>query len=195
MNNNENVKKNNRMVTVILLILLLAAIGYIVYDKCIKMEKPSEMEPTNVIERVKSDKITSLKRVAITDKEEEINIDGNKYKIKREISVDGAFLLIDDALKETENGSTIYADYAYVTNKYAIFTVIAQDWETIVYIIDKDGKQITFEDNDYQVHDFKIIDGNLETSGHIFCGLDGDCPDKELIINYVDNSITVTTKN
>lgn len=189
MNNNENTKKNNKMVTVILLILLLAAIGYIVYDKCIKLEKPAGIEQTDNIESVISDALIGLKRVAITDKEEEISIGSNKYKIKREISVDGAFLLINDSLRETLNGSTIYAEYAYVTNKYAIFTVVGQYAEDIVYAIDKDGKEISLDENNYQMDNFEIVDGKLQATAHVSC--ETSCVDKVVVIKYENNTITI----
>ena len=139
-----------------------------------------------------NDKITSLNRMEITDTNQITKIGNKEFKIKKEVTVDGAFLLIDDAIREVLNMETVYADYAYVTNKYIIFTLIAQDWEKVVYVINENGEQVSVDDGDYQIHDLKIVDGKVEAKGHIFCGLDGDCPDKDLIIKYEDNQIIIS---
>ena len=135
--------------------------------------------------------ITKLERIEITDNDQIVKIGEKEYKIKKEITVDGAFLLIDDAIRELWNLETAYAEYAYVTDKYILFTVTAQDWESITYAINEEGHQILTNDNEYQIHDLKIIDGVLHASGHIFCGADGDCPDKDLVIVYAEDKITV----
>ena len=44
-------------------------------------------------------------------------------------------------------------------------------------------------------HDIKLSDGYIHTSGHIFCGLNGNCPDKDLIIKFIDNTIIVIPAN
>ena len=110
------------------------------------------------------------------------------------MSIDGVFLLIDDSVQELENNETVYADFAYVTNKFIIFTLIGQDNEVISYAIDEFGQRLNVDDGNYQIHNLELLDGNIEASGHIFCGLDGDCPDINLIIQYDAKKITVTPK-
>lgn len=204
-NNNVVVEKNSnsKIVIVILVILLVGTLGFICYDKFINTEKPPV--PTSD-DKINKDGITSLGRIEITGENQIVNLDGKEFKIKKEITVDGAFLLIDDNIQYVWDIETVYAEYAYVTNKYIIFTVNAQDWETITYAIDKNGNQIEVDDinkdeNDtgdnsqqYQLHNFKVVDNKLQASGHIFCGLDGSCPDIDLIINYENNKIIVIPK-
>jgi hypothetical protein len=148
-----------------------------------------EKEATVVV-----DKITSVNKISINDTNQIANVDGKEFKLKNEISVDGSFLLIDDKIQSLDNGETIYADNAYVTNKFIIFTVIAQDNESMVYVINKDGKPISFESNNYQIHNLKVVNDHLQASGHIFCGEDGDCPDVDLDIIYDSNKIVVSPK-
>ena len=212
MNNESNVKPSNssKAIIAVLAILLVGALSLICYDKFINKEKPPVPTSTPIINSVDNDtdleEITSLKRIQITDVDQIANVDGKEFKIKKEISVDGAFLLIDDTIQYVWDMETVYAEYAYVTNKYIIFTIIGQDWETITYAIDKNGNQITVDDVNkdgnktgedtrrYQIHDLKIVDDKLQASGHIFCELDSDCLDKDLMINYENNTIIVTPK-
>ena len=70
------------------------------------------------------------------------------------------------------------------------FTGVAQDGEMIQYVLGEKGEIIP-NNNEYQMNSFKIVDGYLHASGHIFCGLDGDCPDKDLLIKYIDNTLIV----
>ena len=140
------------------------------------------------------DKITSVDKIAISDADQVVNLGGKDYKIKKEISVDGSFLLINDKTINTDNGGTVYADNAYVTNKFIIFTIIGQELDEIVYAIDENGNKIEISDNKYQIHDLKVVNEHLQASGHIFCGLDGDCPDVDLDIIYENNKIIVTPK-
>lgn len=201
MDNNldKKVKANDkfRMIfMVILLLLLIVPLAFISYDKFFNKETPPEPTPSLVpTDDTYDDTITIFNRINIDENEQVINVDGVQYKIKKEISVDGVFLLINGETLDLEASEIAYADVAYITNKFIIFTIIAQDGEVISYIMDKDGNEITFNDNKYQMHDIKLVDGKIVASGHIFCGLDGDCPDKDLIIEYKNNTITVNLNN
>ena len=219
-NNNVNSElsssSNNysKLIIASLAILLIGAIDFICYDKFINTEKPPVPTPSPTPSVTLSDnesdseKITMLKRIQLSDVDQIANVDGIEFKIKKEVTVDGAYLLIDDAVQDLWDFETAYAEYAYVTNKYIIFTVDAQDWETITYAINRDRIEISVDDVNkegnekgederrYQIHDLKIVDGKLQASGHLFCGIDGDCPDIDLMINYnyENNAIIVTPK-
>ena len=216
MNNGDLSGKSNNSVKIIIILivaLLIGVLGFICYDKFINKEKPPVPTPTPIStsstdgNESGSEKITTLKRIQLTDVDQIANVDGKEFKIKKEITVDGAYLLIDDAIQYVEDIETAYAEYAYVTDKYIIFTVNAQEGETIAYAIDKNGNSISIDDVNkdenekgedkqvYQIHDLKIVDDNLQASGHVFCGLDGDCQDIDLILKYENNTITVLPKN
>ena len=184
---------------VILLLLLTVPVIFVCYDKFINKETPPIPTPTISPEPTETtlivdDKITSFERIEITDTNKIVNVGGKEFTIKQELTVDGAYLYINDVVQVPTDNETIYADIAYVTNKYIIFTNPGQDGEIISYAIDKDGKPITVNDNDDQMHDIVLLKDNLEASGHIFCGLDGDCPDKTLIIKYESDTIKVLPK-
>ena len=195
-NDNLNVKANSysKLIIVILSILLISAIGFICYDKFINTEKPPVPTPVPSSD-VDENKITSFKKVTITDNDQIINIGEKEFKIKKETTIDGSFLLINNTIQYVDDMETAYADFAYVTNKYIIFTIIGQDGELISYAINNDGKRINTNDNKYQMQDIKNVDGTIVARGHIFCGLDGDCPDIELLVKYENNTITVLPKN
>ena len=196
MNNELNNNSRNKLIIVILGVVLVGALGFICYDKFINNEKPPIPTPVVIPSNdVDKDKITTLKKVTITDIDQIVNIGEKEFKIRKETTIDGSFLLIDNDIRNIGDMETVYADFAYATNKFMFFTIIGQDGELISYAIDSTGKEITFNDNKYQMQDIKLVDGNLEASGHIFCGLDGDCPDKKLQIKYENNAITVLPKN
>lgn len=205
-------KKKNSFIICILIILLLVTVGYIVYDKFLKDDKTiktstNSESSSSENESIKTNEITTLKRIQITDVNQIANVDGKEFRIKKEISVDGAYLLINDSIVDAGGETTAYADFAYVTNKYIIFTIITQEAESISYAINKEGNEILVDDvnkdsnktgedtRQYQIHDLKIVDGILHTSGHVFCGLDVECIDKDLIIKYENNKITVIPVN
>ena len=191
--NKTNSKKDIAIIILFLIIAIMAVIITLFYSGILKGKTvDNNAQKENIVD---VDKLTDVKRLIITETNQEANIGDKVYRIRREITVDGAFLYVDDVLIELENSETAYAEIAYVTNKYIIFTVAAQDWESIVYVMDKDGKAIAFESNDYQIHDLKVNDGILCASGHVFCGVDGNCPDKDLVIKYENNSITISPKN
>ncbi len=212
-------KRNNLYLTlsIILSALVLLLGGFIVYDKVFRKNESSDninsfrkcenintkCECSDCPNSSLEEKVTNLKRIELTNVNQEINIDGKKFKIKNYITVDGLFLTINDSIQEALDTQISSADFVYVTDKYAIFTVNAQDWETITYAIDKTGAPLSINSNsnddptgekngEYQMHDFKIVDGYLHASGHVFCGLDGDCPDKDLLIKFIDNALIVT---
>ncbi len=207
-NNELNVKSNgnSKIIIVILTILLIGALGFIIYDKFINIEKPpvstpmptASSSPTSIASpedanTIVIDDTIKLKEIAIPNYNEEINIDynGNNYLIQ----IKEGHLFINNKQILNLNNDPISAQTIYVTNKYILFTEVAQDGESISYAINKNGNEIIVEDNNYQIHDIKVSDDNLEASGHIFCGLDGDCPDKDLIIQYDNNTITISPKN
>lgn len=191
-NSSDKNMKTKTFVITFLICIIFFALGLICYDKLINKEKlPVTIPGDDVV----VDKVSSLDRLVINETNQIANVDGTEYKIRKELTVDGAFLLINDEMRDVGGETTAYADFAYVTNKFIIFTIVAQDGEKISYIMDKGGSEITYNDNDYQMHDFKIVDGSVYASGHIFCELDGDCPDKELVIKFENNTVDVIPKN
>ena len=106
---------------------------------------------------------------------------------------DGNLFINNKQIFDSNNEPTS-AQIAYATNKYILFVAAAQDAGVISYAIDKDGNKINIVDNNYQIHNLVSEGDYIKARGHIFCGLDGNCPDKDLIIKYENNTITVIKK-
>ena len=188
-----NNKKNVVIIVLVFAIVLMITLVVFYYRNNKGTESNSNNENGNN-NTIVVDKITSVSKITINDTDQVVKVDGKEFKIKKETSVDGSFLLINGEIVNTDNGGSIYADNAYVTNKFIIFTIIGQENESIVYAIDQNGNKIKVEDNKYQINDLKVVNDHLQASGHIFCGLDEDCKDVPLDIIYENNKITVTPK-
>ncbi len=207
----KNIKSNkySKIVIIILSILLIGALGFICYDKFINNEKPPVPTPaspatptpknnetideTNTIEKISIDETTTLKEISISDYNVEVKIDFNGQDYLIQIR-DGNLFINNKQIFDSNNEPTS-AQIAYATNKYILFVAAAQDAGVISYAMDKNGNKLTVVDNDYQIHSLKFENGVLTAKGHIFCGIDCNCPDKNLTINYKNNTITVIPKN
>lgn len=193
MENNVKGKNNSRIIISILCILLLALIGFICYDKFLKKEDKECPKIDCQCERNESNfnnetSIKSLSEINFTEEYKIVRI-GNK-NIKIQVDKDSNLLIDDNYVYESNNSNKIVAMRAYLTDKFVFFTEAAQDGEVIEYAMGENGA-IVVNDNDYQMMNFKLNNGYLHASGHIFCGLDGDCPDKDLIIKLEGNVLTV----
>ena len=191
----ENEKKTSVIIILLftMVLMLLLILLYFFNNKNVESNTDKGNSNSNQ-DTVVVHKITSVSKITINDTDQVVNVGDKKFIIKNETNVDGSFLLIDNKTQNTDDGGTVYADNAYVTNKFIIFTVIGQEWDDIVYAIDQDGNKLKIEGSNYQIHDLKVVNEHLQASGHIFCGLDEDCPDVDLDIVYEDNKIIVTPK-
>ena len=208
-NNEINKSKNSStIIIVVLVVLLIGALGFICYDKFINKEKPPVPTPTPTItgtptptvtdsvtpaNSVVIDETITLKEISIPNYDEEVNIDylGHNYLIQ----IKEGNLFINNDQKFDSNKNPISAQAIYVTKNFILFTAVAQDLSVVSYAMDKDGNKINIVDNDYQIRDLKVENGILTAMGHIFCGLEGDCPDKALIIKYENATIIISPKN
>ena len=210
MENEKNKGTGKSIIIAILAVLLLAACGYIGYDKILKEEKDindtvnncpkcQECEsstttcncPNNNVDY--GEKISSFKEIKLTDENQTIKIGDRQFKVKngKYENVDG-YLSINDYIVNYSLGlGKVSIGHVYLTDKFIFSTGSAQDGEMIEYAIGEKDNGIIPNNNEYQMHDFKLVDGYLHASGHIFCGLDGNCPDKDLIIKYIDNTLIV----
>ena len=207
-------EKNRKVIVGILGGLLLISLGFICYDKflkkdditkndcdcpkCQECDKVKECENTPLqcnCPNVSNfgEKINSFKEIKLTATNQTIKIGSKTVKVKTgTYENNDGYLAIDDYIVNYPLGSgKVHVDKAYITDKFIFFTGVAQDGEIIQYVLGEKGEIIP-NNNQYQMHNFKIVDGYLHASGHIFCGLDGNCPDKDLLIKYIDNTLIVT---
>ena len=214
LNNNEikEDKDNSKIIIIILSILLVCALSFICYDKFINKEKPpvptptptatvtpeptNEVIPTDTPEPAKTvviDETVKLKEISIPNYNEEVNIDYNGRIFL--IQIKDGHLFIDNKQIVDSNNEPISAQTIYVTDKYILFTAVGQDLSVATYAIDKDGNKVNIVTNNYQFYKLAVEGDYIKAEGHIFCGIDGDCPDKDLIIKYENNTITISPKN
>lgn len=193
MENNVKKKNNSGIIIAVLCILLLASTGFICYDKflkkedkeCPKIDCQCEKNGSNFNNETS---IKSLSEINFTGEYKTVRI-GNR-NIKIQVDEDSYLLIDDNYVYGSNNSNKIVAMHTYLTDKFVFFTDVGQDGEVIEYAVGENGA-IVVNDNDYQMMNFKLNNGYLQASGHIFCGLDGDCPDKDLIIKLEGNVLTV----
>ena len=208
--------------SIILSVVVLLLGGFIVYDKAFKKnENTNQVEQSTSncpkcteCEKCEStaskcdcpvytnssnlgEKVRNVKKIELDSTNQKIVIGSKTLNLKVDkYGNQDDVLYINNAVansyKYDTNTVTLAPPVAYLTDKYVFFTSVGQDWDGIVYAIDENAKEIVVNDNGYQMHDFRIEDGYLHATGHVFRGLVDDNPDKDLLIKYIDNTLIVT---
>lgn len=209
----KGLENNNGLKVMLIIFILLSVIlgGFILYDKvlkeendnfiktesscdCEKCEKcqefkecdntPSQCNCPSV--SILGQKISSLKKIKLTHTNQTVKVGNKEFKVK--IDDDGEYLSINDYVR-----GQVYADTAYVTDKYIFFTSVAQSGNVIQYAQGVEG-EIGVNDNGYLINDdsFKIVDKYLHASGGAWCGMECELPSKDLLIKFIDNTLIVT---
>ena len=169
-------KNNSKVIITILSVLVLCLAGFIVYDKTLNN---NSKENTNNY----GEKISSFKEIKLTTENQTIKIGNRQIKIKID---DFGELFINDYDEK------ITVSKAYLTDKFIFFTGFGQDGEMIRYFLNEHSNfENGFNNNEYQMQDFKLVDGYVRATGHVFCGLECDATDKNLVIKYIDNTLIV----
>ena len=211
MENEKNKGTGKNIVIAILFVLLLVAGGYIGYDKILKREKDindtandcpkcQECEsttsscncPNNNVNF--GEKISSFKEIKLTSENQLVKIGNSQFKVKivpdsNVTSYTFGYLSIDDYLVPYPS-EKVGITNAYLTDKYIIFTQLGQGGEMIKFVQGERNK-IGINNNQYQMHDFKIVDGYLHATGDTISHLDNNWQDKDLLIKYIDNTLIV----
>ena len=135
------------------------------------------------------EKVTTLKKMEVTEANQSIKIGGKTFNIRKDS--DGA-LYVDDEKVISRHGDEYYADYLYLTDKFAIFTNGAQFKEYIGYALSETGA-VAIIDGERQMDNFKLVNGYLHAKGGIptFNAIDLNIEEKDLVIKLVDNILTV----
>lgn len=174
-------------------------------EKCEKCEECKECDNTPTECNCPNnsnygEKISSLKEIKLTDKNQTFKIGKKEVKIRTGKDDDYGKLYVDD---ELITYSTIYPmnsdddavriDHLYITDRFAFATFIGQFGEELFFAFD--GKnEMSVNNNYWQFDTFKIKDGHLHATGMMDC-FDGskNCKDNvDLIIKYIDNTLIVT---
>ena len=217
-NNESNVKQNNgsKVIIAVLAVLLIGALGFICYDKFINKEKPpvptltpmptptSSPVPTdNINTNIIEASVGEVKSVELTNKNQTIKFGNNLLQLR----VDDNYgnneyitykLFINDKLIEKrsygENEHEIYVNYAFVTNKFVLFTGIYQAPYTLSYAIDANGNEIKIDDDSLYagVKDIHYEGDSIIATTYPIG--DVDYYEKTVIIKYENNSIKIVPK-
>ena len=203
-----NVKKssNNKAIVIVLVLIIVGLLGFILCDKL----KPKDSKP--VLEKVILEKecncpkceefgsnssiiiesTTSVKEINITEANQIFKL-GNKGVLIKKDSSDHLYVN-NQAAKKSVDDSEVGFIKAYLTEKYIFFTDIGLIGEGIVYAVNEDGKEITISDNKYELNNIKMVNGNLQAKGSIYCGIDCNATSKDVVIKYANNTLTVVKK-
>lgn len=209
--NNQQKSNSNKAIIIVLVLIIIGLLGFIVYDKFIQedtksesgtQEKECNCPKCDECEKCESsstqctcsassclgEKITSFKKIELTDKNQEIKIGKKTYKVRK--NKDGVLYVNDENPLFNDE---YYPDYVYLTDKFAIFTNGAQFKEHIGYALSENGS-IVVNNNNSQMENFKMIDGYLHAyGGEIYSGeYDLGIKEGDLIIKYIDNTLIVT---
>ncbi len=199
----------NKLLTTLMIVcvtLSVVILGIISYDKFVKKdeEKVVPVVPqatgqssTNCENSNFGEKVYTVNKIDLSNINQKVTIGNKTFNLKVDNHDNTQDVLyINDEVANSYHGYNNFVilvpPVAYQTEKYIIFTSVGQDDDGIDYAIDENGKEIVINDNGYQMHGFKIVDGYLHATGHIFCGLECDISDKELVIKYIDNTLIVT---
>lgn len=182
-------KNNSKVIITILSVLVLCLAGFIVYDKTLNNNSKENTNNCPKCENSSSntnnygEKISSFKEIKLTTENQTIKIGNRQIKIKTD---DFGELFINDYDEK------ITVSKAYLTDKFIFFTGFGQDGEMIRYFLNEHSNFGNgFNDNEYQMQDFKLVDGYVRATGHVFCGLDCNIINENLVIKYIDNTLIV----
>ena len=203
----EKEKKQNLLITIlsVITVLLLCMLIYLLFfnkkeelkptecpkcQECTKCESQTCNCPNNTTNL--GEKVGSIKKINITDKNQTFKVGKKEYKIRKGTGDNYDKLSINDYfVKISFSTDEIGFSHAYLTDKFIIFTSDAQDGEMICYVQGENG-EIVANNNEYQMNSFKVVDGYLYAKGHVFEGVDAGSKDKDLLIKYIDNTLIVT---
>ena len=198
----------NKLLTILMVVCVVLSVvilGIVSYDKFLKKKEKEEIKPATcncpVCENNSNlgEKVSSVKKINLNSTNQKVVI-GSKtlnLKVDKNGNQDDVLYINNEVAKSycgNDMPSTVVLvpPVAYLTDKYVFFTSVGQDDDGIVYAIDENAKEIVVNGNGYQMHDFKIVDGYIHATGHVFRGLVDDNPDKDLIIKFLDNTLIVT---
>lgn len=169
-------------------LLSVATLAVVVYDRFI--DKHEELETTilkPIGGSVKKNNDT-FEVINMTKENQTVKIGKKEFKIKNDNSgEDGDILFINNQVVR-QHGKNIYSERAYVTDDIIIFTIIGQCGEKIVYVINEDGKEISFS-SQYQLNNLHLEDGALYAQGIVCTG--EPYPKDDVVLKYANGLLNV----
>lgn len=179
MENKFDVKK---LVIAIIIIVLISIIGYFLYSYFNKGDDtPTNNTPTSTEDY----KISSIYQTTLKDTEKEFTLKGKKITLKL---VNGVLYVNGNAI------SGVKAETAQVTEQVIIFTYKGSCHDIISYVIDSDGNSVSFTKNNYQLYDFRMLNGKCVAAGSDKCPclLENNCKENASItLTYTGDELEI----
>ena len=190
-------EKKKNLLTIILIIIIILLLGIIAYLFFNKKEEAKTANSQSVSVTDKScekecdcsntsylgEKIQSLEEIKLSENNQDVKIGEKSYKIR----IDKSNLLYVD---DYPAGLHVYADHAYLTDKFIYFTVKSQVMENISYALSENG-EVGVNTNGCLFENYRNIDGYLHATGGTEVGFER-WDNKDLIIKFIDNTLIVT---
>ncbi len=212
-----NKKKHNRkhsygkMIMIILVCLLVGIIVIICNNKSNNAEKPpvpkstaevlidtpTVPKPTSEVlidTPTDNNGYTTLEMVKLVNENRNVIIGDNVFTVFNKL--ESKYVFINDKEIYDENGKNVSADLLYIIDNFAFFTRTDQV-ETIIYAIDSNGNKIKVQDNGYYIREVRLEDGLVVCNGMKIADAvngKGSATEKELVIKYENNVVTIEPK-
>lgn len=193
--------KRKNIIILILFVLLLTTVVFIGYDKILKGNRESNNinnncpichECENNCQNL-GEKINSFKEIKLTNENQTIRIGDRQFKIKiGTYNNSYGYLFIDDFLVNNGLENVYIGDSVnridgrvYLTDKFLFVTLESNTGEKIQFV-QGEKDEIGINNNRYQMHDFKIVNGYLHAKSTNY-------DSEDLIIKYIDNTLIVVS--
>ncbi len=180
----EESKSRSKILVILMIICVVLSIitlGIVVYDKFIRSDdlehpllKPISGSKEDANNKCDNDitYVEELKDIAITDVNQSVKLGNREFKVKTGSQDNQDYVLFINDKSVSKDNKFIYADKAYVTDKYVLFTsTIAYSFEQkISYAIDIEGKEINVKGvnlssfGGFVLQEIDTIDGILHAS-------------------------------
>ncbi len=202
MDNKSEGKLFLRTIIGVVAILVVAAFGFIVYDKVLNKEKPPVPTPTTTpegkedvekpIETIKVNK-GELREVKLSTSTYRVQLDTDYLDIRigkvEGTDIGGPLYINNSAISEVDvPEKTIDVTNAYITNDVIIFTTSGQKDQVIVYAMGTYNTILLVGENDYQMHDIHMENGEIVATG---VSMSDPSSEKKLLIKYENNVVTI----
>ena len=181
----ENKFDVRKLIIVIVIIVIISLIGYGLYsyfNKGNSTNKPTNNTPTNNAEEYK---ISSIYQTTLKDTDKEVTLKGKTVTMK---SVNGILYVNGNMV------SNVKAETAQVTEQVIIFTYKGSCNQIISYVVDANGKSVPFTKNNYQLYDFRMLDGKCVAAGSDKCPclLNNNCKENAAItLRYTGSELII----
>lgn len=151
---NLKTKKILAIILIIVIIMVLSLCLYLYYNKGNNNESSVDNAQDS------DNKISVIYEVNLSDQNQAFELKEKNVSLK----------FVNKQLYVNDNiVSDVKIDHTYITDQVIIFTYNAKCNQVISYVIDENGKSVPFTKNNYQVYDFRMLEGDFVVAGSDTC--------------------------